>query len=196
MANDPRLSRWTSPMAMGAEGAEAAAPAAVEPGLERWTTQGLADTGGYAPVNWAPVTGQNLEGTNNAFDTAWWDVARQQDAEQSQRGMRDRWTRSDATGIAVYDDVESGVKWGDVFSGGKRVGNLREGYAGFSKEQADDMLARIMLPAEVTKQAYAKSNGAMLTMTGSIGEEVAAQAKRNTEEYAKGLTAEDFQQDR
>ena len=41
-------------------------------------------------VSWAPLTGQNLEGPNNAFDTTFFDTAKRQDKESRTWGMGER----------------------------------------------------------------------------------------------------------
>lgn len=145
-------------------------------------------------TSWSTLTGQNLEGTSNAFDTTFWETAAKQDREQSTRGMDQRWTRPDATGVAVYNDEANGIRFGDVFLNGQKQGNLREGYAGVDREQGNEMLARMVLPREVWAKAYETEAGKPLTFAGSVEEELNRAERENTEAYAKGLSAFQFEE--
>lgn len=146
-------------------------------------------------VSWATLTGQNLEGTSNAFDTSFWETAARQDREASSQGMDMRWKRADATGVAVYNDEANGIRFGDVFLNGQKQGNLREGYAGVDRNQGNEMLARMVLPREVWSKAYESEAGKPLTFAGSVEQELAKVERENTEAYAKGLSAFEFERD-
>lgn len=139
----------------------------------------------------ATTTGQNLEGTSNAFDTNFWDVAQRQDSEQTT--MAGRWKRPDATGISVYDSEQEGVEFGDVFVGGEKAGNVYRGYGGMTNTDADEIMARLTLPREVWAKAYESESGKPLTFAGSLSEEVQARRQQVSEDFAKGLTAEAFE---
>lgn len=167
---------------------EAAAAKAPAPGNKpNWSQQ--VEPG----VSWSTLTGQNMEGTNNAFDTDFWNTATRQDEEQRTRGMGDRWTRKDATGVVVYNDESRGLRFGDVFLNGQKQGNLRDGYAGLDREQSNQMLARMVLPREVWAKAYESESGKPLTFAGNVDEEIAKVERTNTDNYAKGLSASEFQ---
>lgn len=144
-------------------------------------------------MTWSTATGQNLEGPTNAFDTTFWKKAREQDEAQGDRGLRDRWTRPDATGVVMYNDAEQDLAFGDVFVDGKKQGNMRAGYAGLDPEQSRQMLARLALPREVWAKAYETESGKPMTGAGTVDEELKRVESENTENYAKGLSAEDFE---
>src|SRR5690606_13867742 len=110
-----------------------------------WTMPGPGGPG----VNWATLTGQNHEGRHNAFDTDFWEAHTRQYEEQRERGLRGRFTRADATGVATYNDPTEGIAFGDVFLDGKKQGNIYAGYAGLQESDADQMMARLVLPREV-----------------------------------------------
>ena len=152
----------------------------------------------------ATTTGQNLSGPTNAFSNEWWDAARVQDEEWREKGeQRGRWDRSDAAGIATYSfgqdgEVPSGmegekVRFGDVFSGGKVVGNVYEGYGGMTTKDADEIMARLVLPREVWAAAYETEAGQPLTFTGNLRQEIERAAAEQTENFSKGLTAGAFE---
>src|SRR5690606_24497077 len=127
------------------------------------------------------LTGQNLEGPTNAFDTTFWETANKQNDEQATRGLRDRWTRPDATGVVVYNDPSQGLKFGDVFVNGKKQGNMREGYAGLDPATSQDLLARLTLKREVWAKAYEAEAGRPMSAAGTVAEEIAKVEKANTE---------------
>lgn len=180
-------------------------------GTDAAQDSGRASLGGYAQGWWgeapeqttlATTTGQNLSGTENAFSNEWWDSAAAQDKEQTtQLG---RWTREGANGIATYSYGQDGnvpagmqgerVRFGDVFVGGKNVGNVYEGYGGMTSTDADEIMARLVLPREVWAAAYETEAGRPLTFTGSLSEEIQREAQKQTENFAKGLTAAAFEQ--
>lgn len=203
VAQEPR---WTvgppTPAAVGTPEAREAQEQPPDGALPRWT---IADQPGEADVSWATLTGQDMYSTANAFDTTFFATARAQDEEAQAPGARmgDRWTRKDATGVVVYNDPDKGLKFGDVFLDGVKQGNLREGYAGMDKTQGEEMLARMVLPREVWAKAYesqalneeAPGWGERLTRARSVSEELDAVAKKNTEDYTKGLSASAFQAD-
>lgn len=160
---------------------------------------------GEPGVSWPTLTGQNLEGVTNAFDETFWRTATEQDreAEEDPRNMARRWSRPDATGVVVYDHAPSGLAFGDVFVNGVKQGNLLEGYQGATKEQGTEIMARLVLPREVWAKAYESEAadsavpgmGRALTLAGSVEEELAKERKRLSENYAKGLSAADFEGD-
>lgn len=139
----------------------------------------------------ATTTGQNLEGTKNAFDTSFWELSAAQDAEQ--KTVNGRWQRPDATGIVTYDSDREGVKFGDVFDGGTKVGNMYEGYAGMTTSDSDEIMARLILPREVWAKAYETEAGKPLTLTGNLSHEIQRQRDLNTRSMEKGLSAAAFE---
>ena len=152
----------------------------------------------------ATTTGQNLEGTNNAFDTDWWNRASEQDKAFQEAGQqKGRWSVPNATGIATHSFGQDGnvpaglegevVKFGDVFDNGAKVGNIYEGYGGMTVDDADEIMGRLVLPREVWAAAYQSEAGRGATMTGSLREEINAAAAKETEDFTKGLTAADFE---
>ena len=193
---DPRWSeKIATPASFGTNEA-AQAPNRKASGDDRWGAPLVQDVGARRPdeVSGPTLTGQNMEGTNNAFDTTFWNTATQQDNEQRERGgLRGRWDRPDATGLVVYNDQAKGLRFGDVFVDGKNVGNVREGYGGLSEAQADEILARATLPREVIAKAYESMAGKPATMSGSLREELDKVERANTEGYSKGLSAEAFE---
>ena len=194
---DPRWSeKIATPASFGTNEA-AQAPNRKASGDDRWGAPLVQDVGARRTdeVNWPTLTGQNMEGTNNAFDTTFWNTAAKQDDEQRERGgLRGRWDRPDATGLVVYNDQAKGLRFGDVFVDGKKAGNIREGYGGLSEAQADEILARATLPREVIAKAYESMAGKPATMAGSLREELDKVERANTEGYEKGLSAEAFEQ--
>lgn len=146
-------------------------------------------------VSWSTLTGQNMEGPNNAFDTDFWNTATQQDKESQTQGLGERWTRPDATGVVVYNDPSKGLKFGDVYANGELQGNLRDGYAGVTRDQGNEMLARLTLPREVWAKSYEQQAGKPLTAAQDLDKEIARVEKENTENYSKGLSAQSFQSD-
>ena len=101
---DPRWSeKIATPASFGTDEA-AKAPQQSQNQDSRWGAPLVQDTGAMRrdEVSWPTLTGQNMEGTNNAFDTTFWNTATQQDNEQRERGgLRGRWTRPDATGLVT-----------------------------------------------------------------------------------------------
>src|SRR3954464_10526032 len=113
MAVEPRWSQnVVTPEAIGTkEAKQAGTGARPSPnGLDsRWGQQvnaGNADDVTGGGVSWATLTGQNMTGTNNAFDTTFFQTQTQQDEESATQGLGQRWKRKDATGIVGYDDAE------------------------------------------------------------------------------------------
>jgi hypothetical protein len=150
----------------------------------------------------ATTTGQNTGGVRNAFDTDWWESANRQDREQTT--LLGRWSRPDADGIATYsfgqDEVarpgmeKEVVKFGDVFSSGQKVGNIYEGYGGMTATDADEIMARLILPREVWAAAYETEAGKPLTFTGNLSDEIQRAATLRTQDFTKGLTAAAFEE--
>lgn len=194
MAKPQWGTRVDTPASFGSEAARKAPPPSEGSDAPQWGTT-IDGSRGTSGVNWAATTGQNQYGPNNAFDTEFWNEATRQDQEQSTRGMADRWTRPDATGVAVYNDEANGVRFGDVYLRGQKQGNLRDGYAGMDAAASNQLLARLTLPRETVARAYQTENGKPLTFAKPLDEELARVERENTENYAKGRSAEEFQSD-
>ena len=77
-------------------------------------------------------TGQNLEGTANGWDTDFMRVAQQQYVDSLERGdSLTRFERDDSFGVVTWDGTAKDSKgnalsFGDIVSGGERVGNVYE----------------------------------------------------------------------
>lgn len=189
MAENPR---WTFNGATPAAVGTPEARTVPQSGAPQWTFK--APGPGFEQVSWTTLTGQNMEGTHNAFDTTFWETARKQDEESATQGLGQRWSRPDATGVVLYNDEKQGLRFGDVWLDGQKQGNLREGYAGFTKEQSNEILARIALPREVWAKAYETEAGRPLTWAKDLDGELARVERENTEAYAKGLSARAFEE--
>jgi hypothetical protein len=144
-----------------------------------------------APTTLATTTGQNLESTGNAFDTDFWEASARQDAEQ--KTLTGRWARPDATGVVTYDNAGEGVEFGDVFVQGQKQGNVYRGYAGMTNNDADEVMARLVLPREVWARAYESEAGKPLTFAGSLSDEIQTARQNRTANFAKGLSASQFE---
>ena len=78
-------------------------------GSEEYSTQNLTKL----------TTGQNLEGMANGFNTEFLSTfVRNYNDSMSQGGDTLNWFRDKKDGIALWDDEEAGIKFGDVFQGG------------------------------------------------------------------------------
>jgi hypothetical protein len=144
-----------------------------------------------APTTLATTTGQNLTSTGNAFDTDFWEAAARQDKEQTT--LTGRWSRPDATGVVTYDNASEGVEFGDVFVQGQKVGNAYKGYAGLTNADADEVMARLVLPREVWAKAYESEAGKPLTFAGNLSDEIQTARQNRTAQFAKGLSAAQFE---
>lgn len=139
----------------------------------------------------ATTTGQNLEGTENAFDTNFWNARNIQ--EQEQKTLQGRWDRPDATGIVTYDSEREGNRFGDVYQNGRKVGNMYEGYAGMTTRDADEIMARLILPRETWAKAYETEAGRPLTFAGDLSDEIQNARTVRSDQFEKGLSAAEFE---
>lgn len=145
----------------------------------------------------ATTTGQNLAGPRNAFDTDFWNTANAQDeqARQEKQDLSYRWSRPDRTGVVTYDSAAQGLTFGDVYSNGRYQGNIYNGYAGLGRDDADEMMARMILPREVWANAYKQQAGRPGTLSPGLHEEIARARQERSEAVDKGLSAADFEAD-
>ena len=95
------------------------------------------------------TTGQNLDGMANGFNTEFLSTfVRNYNDSMSQGGDTLNWFRDKKDGIALWDDEEAGIKFGDVFQGGVKKENL---YDTYGKEGADAIMRPMVMSA--TEQA-------------------------------------------
>jgi hypothetical protein len=183
--------------------------AAESPEVGRWgqAAQGLqpwAPPDSYAEMaqNW--YGGQNTEGVNNGFDTAFmqatFDYIGSKEAEagrlKNPTTMWDMWDTSKpqnakATGVATWDDPTGRGRWkvGDVFEGGRR----REGanlYEQFDRKTANLMMADFMFTADEKARIYKDSDP-----NNKLDWEVTQRTKEQTETAKNAPAAWDFSQD-
>lgn len=97
-------------------------------------------------------TGQNLDGMANGFNTEFIGTfVRNYNESMSQGGDTLNWFRDKKDGIALWDDEEAGIKFGDVFQGGVKKENL---YDTYGKEGADAIMRPMVLSATEQANGY------------------------------------------
>lgn len=130
-------------------------------------------------------TGGQTGSTRNGFNTDFFDRMFKQQNEVVDSGRGDQWyDRDDFTGVAFYDrNGKRDVKFGDIYDGGVRVGNLYEDQ-NLSQEQADMMMGRLMLGSDVSR----------VKNPADLSKEVQRQRKEYEKEAAHGVTARQFEE--
>lgn len=84
-------------------------------------------------------TGRNLQGQGNGWDNEFISSFHKNYSRSVQEGDPStiNWFREKRDGIALWDDEEYGIKFGDVFRGGRKVENL---YDAYGQEFADNVM--------------------------------------------------------
>lgn len=147
-------------------------------------------------------TGANMEGVTNSWDTEWYGRAMEQYGEQLDAAAQEDpdtgradpmqffrgWLeRDDATGVALWDDKDKGVKRGDVYDNGKQVGNVLED---MDEHTANVMMGEWLLSREKKNQVYEANDGGK-----SLKEAVDAVLDEQTLALEGVLSQQDFQGD-
>lgn len=103
--------------------------------------------------------GANMEGVTNSWDTGFQAEAFKQFNEQQTKAMEEKdatafyswFERDDATGVATWTDATRGIAVGDVYNGGKKVGNI---YSDFDDRTANVMMSEFLLEKEVKQKIF------------------------------------------
>lgn len=147
------------------------APRGVKTQAEAGAAASQGATGGYANLGaWTAAegftgaargwySGQYVMGQGNGWDTRFMADSMKQFEEQQAKALEtgdfsvlyDRFDRDDATGVVAWDDPEKGLKFGDVYSEGKLVGNL---YKDYDRKTANLMMAEHVLDPETKQQIF------------------------------------------
>lgn len=113
-------------------------------------------------------TGQNMEGTENAWNKGFMNTfVKDYRANQEKGNSNLNWFRDKKDGVALWDDKDAGIEFGDVFYNGKKVENL---YTTYGDDFADSVMRPMLLSAQE------QANGVSLD----------ARRKENTEQAAAG----------
>lgn len=118
----------------------------------RSTTSAAAPTGASwadrynAAPSAAWLGGQNTDGSENGWDTNFYDqfVSGYQEAER--KGTGTDYFAEKRTGVALWDDPDGRFKFGDTFINGKTEGNV---YEKFGQQQGDMLMGKLVLGANV-----------------------------------------------
>lgn len=134
-------------------------------------------------------TGQNLQGTGNAWNQGFMNDFQQKYREEMGRPGGDtlNWFRDKKDGVALWDDKDAGIQFGDVFYGGEKVENLFETYG---REFAEGVMRPMLLSAseqkngeslERRREENTKAAAAARGQTGGSDERAFKQQKEYTE---------------
>lgn len=97
------------------------------------------------------MQGADQQSPYSSWDTKYLDrVFKQQDELVDKGELGEQFDRDDATGIVTWDHITKGgkeLKFGDIFDGGKLVGNLYEDKTG-TEADADLMMSQFLLEPE------------------------------------------------
>ena len=144
---------------------------------------------GYTGAAQTWYTGANREGTNNGWDTDFWNRTFEQNKMFGEQGkLGTQFEQPNATGVVTWDHDSSDGRhhftFGDVFDGGKKVGNV---FHQFDKPTADLMMADILFDGKTKAEIFSDSDH-----TARLAREVGAKREQNNTEIPKMLTAADF----
>ena len=115
------------------------------------------------------TTGQNLDEMANGWNTAFLSgFVQNYNKSLEQGGDTLNWFRDKKDGVALWDDEEAGIKFGDVFQGGVKRENL---YDTYGKDAADNIMRPMVMSA--TEQA----NGFSLEQRRQENSKNAAEAR-------------------
>lgn len=123
--------------------------------LGRWTSEN-----GYAGTTSSWFTGQNREGTNNGWDTAWQKKFQQGQKDAAKAGnLAHYFDQEDANGVVLWDhtskDGSKDYKFGDVFEDGRLVSNV---YDQFDQRTADMMMSVYVLKGDEQARVFGASD--------------------------------------
>lgn len=105
--------------------------------------QGAQQASWWAPApNAAWLTGQNLDGQENGWDTKFYNDFVNGYGEARSRGEGRRYFAERNTGVALWDDAKGSFRFGDTFVSGEFKGNV---YDQFGQEQGDLMMGKLVL---------------------------------------------------
>lgn len=146
-----------------------------------------------AARNW--YTGANMGGVTNGWDTGFMsEMFKQYDEQQAKAAESQNpndlyswFDRSDATGVALWDDEDRGVVRGDVYNDGKKVANV---YKDFDEATANVMMAEFVLDAK-TKQKIFADNDRDRWLKDAVTEQI----DQNTESARTAVQGFEFAQD-
>lgn len=172
--------------------------------LQPWMPQGsMLETA----KSW--YAGANSEGTKNGWDTDFYATALggtlasgqqvqgqyaewQNKAAQEGRGSRffdwlDTRKNPNATGVATWEDQSRGIRFGDVFNGGKKVGNL---YDDYDQATADVMVGEFLFSNDEKERMFRDPNRQQVYRTA-----VEERKVQETDRAKYSKSAEDFDRD-
>ena len=89
------------------------------------------------------ATGRNLEGQQNGWNTQFMSSFVQNYNKAIDKGENPiNWFRDKKDGIALWDDEPAGIKFGDVFQGGRKIENI---YDTMGKDVADEVMRPLVM---------------------------------------------------
>ena len=137
----------------------------------------------FNPANW--LTGQNRGGTENGWNTAF--LGGFYNAYSQATGAEQlSWFRDKKDGIALWDDPNGAgegdpVRFGDVFSNGKKVENL---YDSYGQSFADSVMATQLLSGEEQRRAA----GSPRALKNAVAQRRAETSKNAADAWTQGDT--------
>ena len=102
-------------------------------------------TAGNMPSSQEFITGRNTQGVQNGWNTEFFQTFYNDYSKAIEDGTAVSYFRDKRDGIAQWDDPDAGIKFGDVFQGGKKVENL---YDTYGREFADNVMRPFVMSAD------------------------------------------------
>ena len=148
---------------------------------------GLREAGGGENAGRQPawLSGGQFGSTENGWNTKFYEemFRQQKEAEDSKDPEKLRTLAFGAkyTGVVTHDMANEGVtrKFGDIYDNGVKVGNLRTGEGGFSKEEGNSILAELTLEKGARDRAFKE----MANDPTALDKELEKAAKDNEQAY-------------
>lgn len=146
----------------------------------------------FAPRSW--YTGANMEGTENGYNTPFFEKFFAQQTEAEKEGkLAQFFTRPGATGIVTYDHGAGDggparFKFGDVYEDGKKIANV---YDTYDRQTADLLMADLTLDADTKAKTFKQ----VASDPDAVSTVVQDKRRKTESEVGKWLTQQDFQDD-
>ena len=139
-------------------------------------------------------TGGRTGSIQNGWDTPFYQTFfKQQEEEAARNNLGNLYRREDFTGVVTYDGAKDAqgrtAKFGDMYDGGKLLGNVRELY---SRPEADEILATLTLDPVTRREMYRDMSRGD---TEAVSRAVDAAAAAETVRQRKFLTQQDYNED-
>lgn len=156
------------------------------------TLAGYIQQEGYQPMAQSWYTGANQEGTNNGWDNQFTqDFIEGQNKAAEKGNLNTYFEQKNATGVVTWDhsstDGATEFKFGDIYQGGKKVGNV---YKQFDEPTADLMMADWLFDGTTKAEIFGASDN-----VERLRREVESKRESNNIEIPKAMAAQEFQGD-